>query len=144
MFAARPPASVVQIMILLVVSIRQKNPRCVDRASSTTRLYVTHMSRRTDLMINMTTGDHYIPGDAPLGRDGAGTYAVRFRGHWVQPMGCPLLDLLSGSRQTPYIHGKEVARFDLAALFAFQRPVTENFNGNVAEVFHSSAVHDSN
>ena len=42
------------------------------------------------------------------------------------------------------IHRKEVARFDLAALFAFQRPVTENFNGNVAEVFHSSAVHDSN
>jgi hypothetical protein len=36
------------------------------------------------------------------------------------------------------IHRKEVARFDLAALFAFQRPVTESFNGNLAEVFRSS------
>ena len=36
---------------------------------------------------------------------------------------------------------KEVARIGLAALFAFQRPVTENFNGNVAEVFRSSAAH---
>ena len=39
--------------------------------------------------------------------------------------------------------GKEVARFDLAALFGFQGPVTENFNGNLAEVFRSSAAHDS-
>ena len=78
-----PPASVVQIMILLLVSIRQKNPKCVDRASDTTRLYVTHTSRRTDVMINMTIDDQYILGDAPLGRDGAGTYAVRFRGQWV-------------------------------------------------------------
>jgi hypothetical protein len=45
-------------MILLVVSIRQKNPKCVDRASSTTRLYVTHTSRRNEVMINITTGDH--------------------------------------------------------------------------------------
>jgi hypothetical protein len=36
---------------------------------------------------------------------------------------------------------KEVARIGLAALFAFQRPVTENFNGNLAEVFRSSAAH---
>ena len=57
-------------------------------------------------------------------------------------MGCPLLDLLSVSRQRPDIR-KEVARFDLAALFAFQGPVTENFNGNLAEVFRSSAAHYS-
>jgi hypothetical protein len=50
----------------------------------------------------------------------------------------PLVDLLSVSRQKPYIFGKEVARFDLVALFAFQRPVTENFNGNLAEVFRPS------
>jgi hypothetical protein len=54
-------------------------------------------------------------------------------------MGCPLLDLLSVSRQRPDIR-KEVADFDLAALFAFQSPVTENFNGNSAEVFRSSAA----
>jgi hypothetical protein len=35
------------------------------------------------------------------------------------------------------IHRKEVARFDLTALFAFQRPVTESFNGNLAAVFRS-------
>jgi hypothetical protein len=34
-----------------------------------------------------------------------------------------------------------VARFELAALFAFQEPVTENFTGNLAEVFRSSAPH---
>jgi hypothetical protein len=34
-----------------------------------------------------------------------------------------------------------VARFDLVALFPFQMPGTENFNGDVAEVFHSSAAH---
>lgn len=50
----------------------------------------------------------------------------------------PLVDLLSVSRQKPSIYGKEVARFDLAALFAFQRPVTESFNGNLAAVFRSS------
>jgi len=60
----------------------------------------------------------------------------------IQPMGCPLLDLLSVSLQRPDIR-KEVARFDLAALFAFQSPVTENFNGNLAEVFRSSAAHYS-
>jgi hypothetical protein len=39
-------------------------------------------------------------------------------------------------------HGrKEMARIGLAALFAIQRRVTENFNGNVAEVFRSSAAH---
>jgi hypothetical protein len=32
------PASIVQITTLLVVWIRQKNPKCVDRTSSTTRL----------------------------------------------------------------------------------------------------------
>jgi hypothetical protein len=32
MFTARPRASIVQITTLLVLSIRQKNPRCVDRA----------------------------------------------------------------------------------------------------------------
>jgi len=57
-------------------------------------------------------------------------------------MGCPLLVLLSVSRQRPYIR-KEVARFGLATLFAFQRPVTENFNANLAEVFRSSATHYS-
>ena len=38
---------------------------------------------------------------------------------------------------------REVSRVDLAALFAFQRPVTENFNGNLAEVYRSSAAHYS-
>jgi hypothetical protein len=57
-------------------------------------------------------------------------------------MGCPLLDLLSVSRQRPDIR-KEVTRIDLATLFASQRPVTENFNGNLAEVFRSSAAHYS-
>jgi hypothetical protein len=47
------------------------------------------------------------------------------------------------SPERPYIR-KEVARFDLASLFAFQRPVTENFNSNLAEVFRSSAAHYSN
>ena len=42
------------------------------------------------------------------------------------------------------IHRKEVARFDLAALFTFQRPITENLNGKLAEVFRSSAVHYAN
>jgi len=55
-------------------------------------------------------------------------------------MGCPLWDLLPVSHQKPNIR-KEVARFDLATLFAFQGPVTENFNGNLAEVFRSSAAH---
>jgi hypothetical protein len=36
-----------------------------------------------------------------------------------------------------------VARFDLGALFAFQGPVRENFNGKVAEVLRSSAAHYS-
>jgi len=49
----------------------------------------------------------------------------------------PLVDLLSVSRQKPYIFGKEVARFDLVALFAFQKPVTESFNGKLAAVFRS-------
>jgi hypothetical protein len=39
---------------------------------------------------------------------------------------------------------KEVARFDLGALFPFQRPVTEHFNDNLAEVFRSSATPYSN
>ena len=52
----------------------------------------------------------------------------------------PHLDLFSVSRQRPDIE-KEVARFSLAALFAFQRPVTEDFNGNLAEVFRSSAAY---
>jgi hypothetical protein len=54
-------------------------------------------------------------------------------------MGCPLWDLLSVSRQRPDIR-KEAAGFDLAASFAFQSPVTENFNSNLAEVFRSSAA----
>ena len=37
-----------------------------------------------------------------------------------------------------YIHGKEVARFGLVAMFAFQRPITENFNRNLAAVFRLS------
>jgi hypothetical protein len=37
-FAVRPFASVVQTTTLLVVSIRQENPACVDMASTTTRL----------------------------------------------------------------------------------------------------------
>jgi hypothetical protein len=49
-------------------------------------------------------------------------------------MWCPLLDLLSVSRQRPDIR-KEVARIDLGALFASQRPVTENFNGNLEKSF---------
>ena len=52
-------------------------------------------------------------------------------------MGKPLVDLRSVSRHKPYIYGKEVARFDLVALFAFQRPVTESFNGSLAAVFRS-------
>ena len=60
----------------------------------------------------------------------------------TNPTGCSLW----GSRSWTYapflaknyIHGKEVARFDLAALFAFQRPVTEYFNRNLAEVFRPS------
>ncbi len=60
----------------------------------------------------------------------------------MEPMGSLLLDLFSVSRQRPGID-KEVARIGLAALFAFQRPVTENFNGNLAEVFRSSAAHYS-
>jgi len=57
-------------------------------------------------------------------------------------MGYLLLNLLSVSCQRPDIR-KEVARFDLAALFAFQSPVRENFNGNLAEVLRSSAAHYS-
>ena len=60
----------------------------------------------------------------------------------MEPMGSLLLDLFSVSRQRPGID-KEVARIGLAALLAFQRPVTENFNGNLAEVFRSSAAHYS-
>ena len=56
-------------------------------------------------------------------------------------MGCPLLDLLSVSCKGDI--RKEVARFDLAALFAIQSPVRENFNGNLAEVLRSSATHYS-
>ena len=54
MFAARPVASDVQIMTVLVVSFRQKNPTCVDRAWTTTQLYLSSKSRRTDRMIRMT------------------------------------------------------------------------------------------
>jgi len=54
MFAARPVASDVQIMTVLVVSFRQKNPTCVDRAWTTTQLYISSKSRRTDRMIRMT------------------------------------------------------------------------------------------
>ena len=56
--------------------------------------------------------------------------------------GVPTLDLLSVSPQRPDIR-KEVARVDLATLFAFHGPVRENFNGNLAEVFRSSAAHYS-
>jgi hypothetical protein len=37
-FAARPLVAIVQTTTVLVISIRRKNPRCVDRASPTTRL----------------------------------------------------------------------------------------------------------
>jgi hypothetical protein len=35
---------------------------------------------------------------------------------------------------------REVARFDLTALFAYQEPVIENFTGNLANVCRSSAT----
>jgi hypothetical protein len=54
-------------------------------------------------------------------------------------MGCPLLDLRSVFRQRPE-NRKEVARFELAALFAYQGPVTESFTGNLANVCRSSAT----
>jgi hypothetical protein len=54
-------------------------------------------------------------------------------------MGCPLLDLRSVFRQRPD-NRKEVARFELAALFAYQEPVTESFTGNLANVCRSSAT----
>ena len=54
-------------------------------------------------------------------------------------MGCPLLDLHSVFRQRPD-NRKEVARFELAALFAYQEPVTENFTGTLANVCRSSAT----
>ena len=41
------------------------------------------------------------------------------------------------------MYRKEVDCFDLAVLFAFHRPVTENFNGNVEEIYCSSAAHYS-
>jgi len=53
-------------------------------------------------------------------------------------MGKPLVDLLSVSRQKPYVEWKGGGLFDLGALFAFQRPVTESLTGNLAEVFRSS------
>jgi len=49
----RPPTPVISVPALRVVSIRQKHPPCIDRASSTTLLSVTHTRRRTDPMRNM-------------------------------------------------------------------------------------------
>ena len=52
-----------------------------------------------------------------------------------------ILKAVNISRAFLFRGRKEVARIGLAALFVFQRPVTENFNGNVVEVFRSSATH---
>ena len=50
----------------------------------------------------------------------------------------PTLSFLLKVRQR-----KEVARLELAASFTSQKPVTEDFVGNLAEVFRSSAAHYS-